>query len=93
MASTNLTTSAWTTVIAALTSACSAIEVFNPSGSPIQFALGAAGSEVAIPYTILPGGTTSFIPFEMTNKSRLSAEVVAGGSTISTGYLIVNLFV
>lgn len=88
MSSTNVTTSAWATVLAALVQACSAVECINQSGSPLLIALGAGGSEVAIPYTVPPGGSAVLIPVEMKNGARLSAKAV--GTSVSAGYLIFN---
>lgn len=86
----SITTSAWKELSSALSAACSGLEIFNGSGSSIQIATGAAGSEVALPYTVLPGGTTGMISAEISKGVRLSAKAI--DVTMSTGYFIVNLF-
>lgn len=90
MSSTNITTAAWATVIAALAAACSAIEIFNQSASAMQIATGAGGSEVALPYTVLPGGSAVLLPIEIAKGLRLSAK--AYDATASTGRLVINFF-
>jgi hypothetical protein len=88
--STNITTSAWVTLLAAASNlvAASAVEIFNPSGSTLIIALGAAGSEVAIPYTIIPGGTVVVLAMEIPAKTRVSVKAV--DTTVSSGYMVFN---
>ncbi len=90
MSGTNVTTAAWATVIAALGAACSSLEIFNPSGSPMQIAIGAAGVEVAIPYTVLPGGSAAVLPVEIAKGVRISAK--AYDTNVTAGRLIINFF-
>jgi hypothetical protein len=97
MSSTNVTTSAYATLLAAASNlyGCSGIEIFNPSGTAMIIALGAAGSEVAIPYTVLPGGTTGFIMFEINKGVRISLKGLSagGGANVTTGAFILNQFI
>ncbi len=90
MSSTNITTSAWVELIAALTYAASGVEVINNSGQPLQIAIGGAGSEVAIPYTVPPGGTPGVITQTIPKGSRISFKAI--GATVNSGYLILNAF-
>jgi hypothetical protein len=90
MSGTNVTTAAWVTLTAATTKACAAVEIFNPSGSTMQIALGGSGSEVAEPYSILPGGSGIFLPWEIAKAVRISLKAV--DTTASTGYFVVNTF-
>lgn len=90
MSSTNITTSAWVQLIAALTYGASAVEVINNGAQPLQIAMGGAGSEVAIAYTIPPGGTPGLIPAEFLKNSRISVKAI--GATSDSGYLILNFF-
>jgi hypothetical protein len=80
----------WTTIIAKTVYACSGIEIFNASGSVLQLATGAAGHEVVIPYSILPGGTSSWITMEIPAGVRISATAVDANTTSSQ--LILNFF-
>jgi hypothetical protein len=89
-ASTNVTTGAWVQLIASLAQACSAIEVFNGSPAMIKIAQGSAGNEVAVPYTILPGGSPSVLPIELSSLARISLETV--DQTANTGYIVINFF-
>ncbi len=88
--STNIGTSAWVQLIAALTYGASAVEVINNSGQPLQIAMGGAGSEVAIAYTVPPGGSPGLIPAEFLAGARISAKSI--GATISSGYVLLNFF-
>jgi hypothetical protein len=92
MASTNVPTGSWTTLLAALSNlvACSAVEIFCPAGSTVQIATGAAGHEVAIPYTIPPGGTSCPIVMEIAAKVRISLQAV--DTSITSGYFILNMY-
>jgi hypothetical protein len=89
-AATNVTTAAWVEVVAATDEPCNAIEIFDSSGSILEIALGAAASEVAIPYNIPPGGSVIFLPIEIAKGSRISLRALDANAT--TGYFIANLF-
>lgn len=90
MSSTNITTSAWATLVASQGAPVSAIEIFNGSASPMLIARGAAASEVAIPYTILPGGSSILLPIEIARGVRLSAKAL--GTSVTAGEFILNFF-
>lgn len=92
MSTTNVPTGSWTTLLAKASnkSACSGLEIFNPSGSPMQIATGDAGSEVALPYTILPGGTTGFLAIEIPGGVRISLQAL--DASVTAGRFILNQF-
>lgn len=90
MSGANITTAAYTQLIAAMAAPASAVEVFSPSGSSIKLAVGGAGAEVDIPYTIPPGGSAVFLPLEIKAGVRLSAKALDANAT--TGLLILNFF-
>ncbi len=86
-------TSSWVVVLTAANNlyACSAIEIFNPTGSTMKIAIGAAGSEVTLPYTILPGGTTGLLACEIKRNTAVSLKSVDASSG-SAGIMILNQF-
>jgi hypothetical protein len=86
-------TGAWVQIVASLPKACSAIEIFNPSGSTLKLSTGAATKEGAnvVPYTILPGGSAILLAIEIAQKTPLSLEAV-DQSTGTTGILTMNFF-
>jgi hypothetical protein len=88
--STSIVTGSWTQLTASLAAACTAMEVFNPSGSTIQLATGLAGHEVALPYTVIPGGEATPIAIEIAKGTRLSAKAVDANMT--SGYFTLNFF-
>lgn len=92
MSSTNITTSGYATLLAKASNlhACSAFEIFNPSGSAMSIATGDAGSEVLLPYTILPGGTTGFIAAEIPSGVRISLK--AFDTNVAIGRFVLNQF-
>lgn len=94
LAVTNITFAAWVQVIAALTFGASAVEVFNPSSSPIIISQGGPGNETAanklVPYTIPPGGTSGPYVFEF--KAGLPVTVKALDADINAGRFILNFF-
>lgn len=88
----NITTAAWKTLVtaAANTRACSQLEVFNPSGSSVQIAVGSAGNEVAYPMTILPGGTPGPVTFEIPSGQRVSVKAI--DANITSGLFVLNFY-
>lgn len=92
MNGTNIPTGSYVTLLAKTLNAhpCSAIEIFNPSGSPMIIAYGDAGSEVVIPYTILPGGTTGLLAAEIPRGSRIALK--AYDAAVTSGRFILNQF-
>lgn len=90
----NLTTTpvdntAWVTVYAATLQPCSSAEIYNGSNAMLLLAVGAAGSEKAIPYTVLPGRSV-VIPFEVSKGQRISTKA-ATALAANTDYLALNL--
>lgn len=85
---------AWVQILTAANNkvACSGIEIFNPTGSTILLALGAPGSEVAIPYSILPGGTTGFLSMEIASGKAISMKTVDAAGTGAVGIILLNQF-
>ncbi len=92
MSSTNVTTSAYLELIAALSYGASAVEVINNSASPMKLSVGAAGSEASflVPYTIPPGGTPGLIPHAFKAGARISVEALI--ANVTSGSLILNFF-
>lgn len=86
----NINTGAWTQLLAKSLWGTSAMEVFNPSASTIQIGVGASGHEVALAYTILPGGSAILLPMEIPAGSRISAQAVDADAT--TGQFTLNFF-
>lgn len=82
--STNVTSSAYVQLIAALsmTSGCSAIALHNPGAQPLKLAKGGSGSEVDTGI-VLPVGAAIIIPIELAKNTRLSLKSMGG--TQSTG--------
>lgn len=80
---------AWKTLYAASKQPCSSAEIYNGSNALMLVAVGAAGFEVPIPYTILPGRSV-VIPFEVSKGKRISAKA-ATATIANTDYLVLNL--
>jgi hypothetical protein len=89
LATTPIDNTAWVTVYAASKQPCSSAEVYNGSNALLQIAIGAAGFEVAIPYTVLPGRSV-VIPFEVSKGKRISAKA-ATATIANVDYLALNL--
>lgn len=85
-----VTTAAWVQMVASSDQPCSAIEIFDSSGSIVEIAIGAAAAEVAIPYNIPPGGSVIFLPIEIAKGSRISLRALDVNAT--TGRLLINMF-
>lgn len=86
----NITTSAYRQILAVLTFACSGVEIFNPSGSSIKMAQGAAASEVDLPFTIIPGGTPGIVPLEMKAGARISLKAI--DTNMTSGLFVINFY-
>lgn len=86
---TNVTTGAWVQLTAATTDVVSTAEIFDSSGQVMQLATGAAGSEVAIPLYVTPGGNGQ-IRLLIGKGVRLSVRAVT--ATASVGELDINLY-
>ena len=90
--STNITTSAWTTITSAVPAGTTALEIFNSSSSTIKLSTGTAGNEDAseLLFYILPGGTDSLIPVELSKNARLAGKAVDTNATV--GQLLINFY-
>lgn len=89
LSSNNITTSAWKHVLTSVPKAAVVMEVFNPSGSPLLVAQGATSSEVALPWTVMPGGS-GVSTVEISAGKEISFKAV--GTAVTSGYLIINLY-
>ncbi len=85
-------TGAYVEVLAAVDNlyAASAVEIFNPSPASIKIALGGAGSEVDLPYTVLPGGM-NILAMEIPKGVRVSMKAVDQTSG-AVGLVVLNFF-
>jgi hypothetical protein len=86
---TNVTTSAWTQLTAALPSGVSAIQVFDTSGQSVAIGVGAPGAEVH-KLTIGPNSNGMITPMRLEAGQRISVKALS--ATASTGELNINLF-
>lgn len=93
-ASFNINTGSWLQLLSNIPLSCSAIEVSNPSGSSLQFSIGVPGHEAdagkLLLYTVLPGGSSGLIPFNLPNGVPLSVKAI--DAAVTDGYTIVNFF-
>jgi hypothetical protein len=83
---TSITTSAYTQLIAATTSATNYIDIFDSSGQAMILATGGSGSEV-IQYYVPPGGDS--IRLKIPAGTRVAYKALT--ATASAGYLLMNL--
>lgn len=86
--STNVTTSAFTQLVASLSNAVNLIEVFDSSGQTMAIATGGAGSEVIQAY-IFPGGQGQ-IPIAIAAGTRISIKAISANAT--SGEIDVNFW-
>jgi hypothetical protein len=87
--STNVTTGAWTQLLAAVGSTeIKEIEIFDSSGETLELGIGAEGSEVVKSY-VIPGGNGR-IPLQIPVLSRLAIRAVS--ATANSGELIINMY-
>lgn len=84
-ASTNVTTSAYVTLVAS-TPSSSKLQITDTSGQLLKFAIGAAGSEVDVCTCAVSG--TVIVPFYIPAGQRLSIRAVNASAT--TGYNAVS---
>jgi hypothetical protein len=87
-ASTGVTTAAYVQMVASTTSACTAVECYNQSGSSLYFATGAGGAEVN-QFVIPPGGNG---PVVITIAASTRISVKAVDTSVSIGSLILNFW-
>lgn len=86
--SSNVTTAAYTQILASSAAAANLVEIFDSSGELMILAVGGAGSEVDQCY-IMPGGNGP-VQLLIPASSRLS--VKAKTATASAGFLAINLY-
>jgi len=87
--STNVTSAAWVTFVAAasMTYACSAVQIHNTGAQPIKVGLGAAASETESGI-LFPIGVSILLPVTLSKGVRLSVRSL--GSTQSSGLLTMS---
>ncbi len=85
--STNVSTSAYTQLIASTVANCGRLEITDTSGKILKIAKGASGSEQDICTVAISG--TVVIPYYLPLGTRLS--IIAVDSTATTGYNCVSL--
>jgi hypothetical protein len=90
LATTIITTAAFTQVMPATPKSASAFEILNSSAQPLILAFGAAGVEVPTPYIIPPDTASSLISMEIPVGTRVSAKAV--GASTAGGWLTMSLF-
>lgn len=86
-ASTNVTTSAYVTLIASTTVSAKAVQVCDTSGKVLKIATGAAGSEVDR-FTVQVSGCT-VVSYYLAPGTRLAIEAIDASAT--SGYNTVSL--
>ena len=84
---TNVTTLAWTEVIAATSASIEWMDIFDSSGETLQIGTGGAGAEVHLGY-VIPGGNSLYnvIPA----GTRIALRAVSNDATV--GEFVVNMF-
>lgn len=80
----------WTEVLNSLDYSASHFEVYNGSTTPLQIGVGALGKEIALPYTVMGGGTNGSISQSVNAASRITLKPV--DSDITDGFIVINLF-
>jgi hypothetical protein len=85
--SVNVTTGAYVELVASLAADVTAIEVFDSSGRIINFAVGAAASEVDKLF-ITPGGNEDLIGVQLSSGDRIAIKAVDGNATV--GDIVIN---
>ena len=84
--STNITTSAYTQLVASTSATTNIVDIFDSSGQAMILATGVSGSEIVQAY-IPPGGETQ-IPLYIPAGVRVAYKALSGNAT--TGYLTIN---
>jgi hypothetical protein len=89
LTSTTLSTAAWTSLIASLQAACTAISVAYTGEGILKFSSNAGTSE--LPLYITPGmNHEMLIPLELKKASVIHARCV--DQNVATGELVINLY-
>jgi hypothetical protein len=89
--SSNVTSAAYVQLVAATSQPFSNVEIFNPSGATLLIATGGAGSEVLIPYSILPGGSSILLPLNIAKGTRIALKA-ADTTSATAGLFVLNMF-
>jgi hypothetical protein len=84
--STNITTAAYTQLVASLGAAANVVDIFDSSGQAMILAVGPSGQEVIQAY-IPPGGETQ-MPISIPAGSRVAYKALT--ATANSGYLLIN---
>lgn len=85
--STNVTTSAYTTLVASADTSYGRIEILDTSGKILKIAIGAEGSEIDICSVAVSG--TIVIPYFIAAGSRISIKAIDASAT--SGYNVLSL--
>lgn len=88
-ASVNITTDAWTVIVASLPEACTAVKFINSSATPFYIAKGAEGAEVALP-VIVGTGSSDVLPLNLPKGTRLTVKSI--DANITSGFYSLNFF-
>jgi hypothetical protein len=84
--STNITTAAYTQLVASTLATTNIVDIFDSSGQAMILAVGPAGQEIIQAY-IPPGGETQ-LPLSIPSGSRIAYKALTANAT--TGYLTMN---
>lgn len=87
-ASTNVGTSAWVQLVAALSGSVTQVDIFDSSGQTLELGVGPSGSETVKGY-VIPGGNGS-TPISYSQGDRVSIKALSG--TASIGEIDLNMF-
>lgn len=87
-ASTNVTTSAFTQLISSTSNVYQLWDIYDNSGSIMEIAFGASGSEV-VKFSV-PKGGQGLVRLEVPASTRISIKAVSANAT--TDYLVINLY-
>ena len=83
----NITTAAYTQLVASTTSATNALDIFDSSGQAMILATGAAGAETVVAY-IPPGGEQVLVAIPA--GTRVAYKALTANAT--SGYLLINFW-
>lgn len=80
----------WTEILPSSNYAAAFLEAALGSTTPLQIAVGPIGKEVALPYTVIAGGTNGSVAQAIPANSRISLKPV--DNDITDGFIVLNLF-
>lgn len=86
--SSNVTTAAWSELIASMPADVISLEIFDSSGQTLKLGVGSSGSEVDL-VLVFPGGN-GMIPLEILAGARLAIKAVSANAT--EGEICINLY-